>query len=74
MINPLLLRWQNAGMLSTLSQQEVVSDVSVKLDERYIAVIVLTLIKTVEVGTTVRSPLCTQMANAIGKSKVHGYY
>lgn len=74
MINPLLLTWQNAGTLSALTQQEVVSDVSVKVDEGYIAVIVLTLVKTAEAGTIVSSPLCTWMANVIGKPMVHGYY
>lgn len=74
MINPLLLMWQNASTLSALTQQEVVSEVSVKVDERSIVVIVLTLVKTAEAGTLVSLPLCTRMANIIGKPKAHGYY
>lgn len=74
MINPLLLTWQNAGTLSALSQQEVVSDVSVKVDERDTAIIFLTLVKTAEAGTIVKSPLWAEMADAISKSKAHGYY
>lgn len=47
---------------------------SVKVDERDTAIIFLTLVKTAEAGTIVKSPLWAEMADAISKSKAHGYY